>query len=248
MLISNNIIFDSVAAQGGQWRNISNFIALSIHVIGLEGTVKIEASNDPAVMENGPNILAPSAPTLSSVLTTPPASNAATYHAKVTYVTANGGETTASGASSAQVVAGANTLFVDSPAQDVGGEAVGYNVYIQKGASLYQLQNTQYNTFGAGNVVHNGPIPIGQPFMLYVYNNSNIIPPVANTSGSINSGIAITGDLTNTDPSLTDEIAIFYTGSDAMINPSCLAWNFIRVVKTGGGAVKTQAFLLGQNG
>lgn len=249
MQIANNLILDSITAKVGDWRNVSNFIAMSIHLTGLEGSVTIEVCNDPDVLSDGANITAPSAPTLHSVPTTPPAANAATYHAKVTYVTANGGETTPSGASSAQVVAGTNTLQVDSPAQDAGEFAVGYNVYIQKGASLYQLQNTQYNTFGAGNVVHNGPIPIGQPFLMYVYNPSTIVPPSSNTSGSANSGIAITGDLTASDPSLTDEIAVFYDGAGgAMVNPSCLAWNWIRVKKVGGGAVETKAFLFGQNG
>jgi hypothetical protein len=117
MQIVNNKIFDSTDNAFGEWRNISNFIALSIHVIGLEHSVYIEASNS----------------------------------------------------------------------------------------------NTDPGVGGAG--------------------------------------VKITGDLGNSDVSLSDEIAIFYDGSGAMVNPSCLAWNWIRVTKPGGSAsVQTQAFLFGQNG
>ena len=35
-------------------------------------------------------------------------------------------------------------------------------------------------------------------------------------------------------------------GTQVMWSPSCLSWNFIRVVKTGGGAVETVAYLFGQ--
>lgn len=115
MQIVNNTILDSTPAKVGDWRNISNFVALSVHLTGLEGAVTVEVSNDP---------------------------DAAT-------------------------------------------------------------------------------------------------------------GIAITPDLTLGNPllALTDEIAIFYDGAGgAMVNPSCLAWNFIRVKKVGGGSVETKAFLFGQNG
>jgi hypothetical protein len=127
MQIKNNLMFDSSAAHVGDWFNISNCVALSVHVVGLEGTVTIEASNDPDAVSGVP-----------------------------------------------------------FPAPDDNDTPV---------------------------------------------------------------GIAITGNLTASAVSLTDEIAIFYDGAGgAMINPSCLAWNFIRVKKVGGGTVETKAWLFGQNG
>ena len=113
MQVVNNLILDTVGALDGDWRNISNFIALSIHVVGLDADTYIEASNDPASA----------------------------------------------------------------------------------------------------------------------------------------SGVRITGNIGLGDPSLTDEIAIFYGPvNTVMVNPSCLAWNYIRVTKGAGGAVETKAWLFGQNG
>lgn len=244
MQIVNNTIFDSTVAASGQWRNISNFVALSIHLINLEGNVTIEVSNDPNVLIDGSTIAAPAAPTISSVKTTPPASNAATYLAKVTYVTAGGGETTASVASSSQVVANPDTLQVNSPAADAGGFAVAYNVYLSTDAGVsYHKQRINFEG-------ETGPIPLGKPFLLYAFDSKGITTPAGNTSGTPAAGIAITPNLFSATVTLTDEIAIFRGAGNAtaMVNPSCLAWNYIRVVKTGGGALETQAFLFGQNG
>lgn len=50
MLVTNNEIFNSAAAADGAWRNISNFVAYSVQIKGIEAgsTVWIEVCNDPA--------------------------------------------------------------------------------------------------------------------------------------------------------------------------------------------------------
>jgi hypothetical protein len=64
MLVSNNTIFSSTNAADGAWRNVSNFTQFSLQVNNVEGTVWIEASNDPAVMTDGASSLAaPAVPT-----------------------------------------------------------------------------------------------------------------------------------------------------------------------------------------
>jgi hypothetical protein len=47
---ANNKIFDSTLAADGDWRNVSNFTALSIQLSGVEGNIWIEASNDPSIV------------------------------------------------------------------------------------------------------------------------------------------------------------------------------------------------------
>lgn len=52
MLTANNKIFESQSAANGQWRDINNWTALSIHLKGLEGNVWVEVSNDPACLKD----------------------------------------------------------------------------------------------------------------------------------------------------------------------------------------------------
>ena len=60
----------------------------------------------------------------------------------------------------------------------------------------------------------------------------------------INSAIFLTS------PPTDDELSVAYSGDglQAMISPSCLVWQYIRVRKTGGGIVETKAYLFGQVG
>lgn len=51
----NNLIFDSTVAADGEWRNVSNFIALSVYLTGTESNVWIEGSNDPSIVGDTPS-------------------------------------------------------------------------------------------------------------------------------------------------------------------------------------------------
>ena len=123
MLSVNNLIFDSTAAADGAWRKIDNWIALSIHIIGLEGDVWVEVSNNPAC---------------------------------------------------------------------------------------------DINT----------------------------------TTSAATAGVPLIGNLVTLSPPTDDELSVAYSGDglQAMISPSCLVWQYIRVRKTGGGIVETKAYLFGQVG
>lgn len=270
MLTANNQIFSSQTAQSGAWRNIQNWINFSLHITGLEGNVWVEVSNDPNVLTNGANISAPAAPVLTQY--TPTSDNHlsgvpvdTTYFVKNTYVTPNSlnpsggapqyttaglGETTPSAETSLLVKAG-NLLVVQSPAQDAGGVASGWNTYISKATGTETLQNLEDNAVIS-------PRQFGQTFILTNYGLSTSGPsvPVANTSGTANSGVNLTGNLVSFPaasytPGATgtglNQIQVIISGTSAMINPSGIIWNFIRVCKSGGGAEKTQALLFGQS-
>jgi hypothetical protein len=100
----NNTIFSSTAPADGAWRNISNFVAMSVQISTTSagapsafdaGNVWIELSNDPNVLLDGATIAAPSAPTLSQFTPNYSAGYgnasptvATTYSVQVTYVTA----------------------------------------------------------------------------------------------------------------------------------------------------------------
>jgi hypothetical protein len=275
--ISNQILKTNVAAADGAWRNVSNFVASSIHVFAqtaaglstpLTGTIWIEVSNDPNVnIDNlATQIAAPSAPVLTAF--TPDTNGyqqpftypAVTYGVKLTYVNLQG-ETVASGATSLAVAAG-QTISVGAPGPDAGGYATGYNVYVSVSGGPYILQNPPFNsgqTFG-NLAVANGPLNVNQAFMLYAWQNSQIIPPVANTTGTPNVGANISGNL-NAAPSAgqpDNEAAIaydtatgVYSGAATMVMwaPSCLYFNWVRVRVTGQTAGHVlQAYLFGQNG
>ena len=252
MLVANNTIFSSTAATTGAWRNISNWINLSLHITNLEGNVWVEVSNDPNVLTDGATIAAPAAPVLSQFTPTSDihlagvAANT-TYYVKNTYVTATNtsgvnGETVASTESSLTVLAG-NILSVASPAKDTGGYAVGWNTYISTTTGTETAQNLEDNAI----VV---PLSFGRIFPLKNLVNSQIVPPASNTTGSPTSGVNITGNLVGlgATPATSTQVQIVVSGTQAMINPSGVAWNFIRVNKTGGGSLLTTAYLFGQQG
>ena len=149
MQSANNTIFDSKAAASGAWRDINNFTALSIHLIGLEAgsDTWIEVSNNPNVLKNQPGLYVPGyfAPSGEVPVTADPAVNG---------------------------------------------------------------------------------VPITGNLAAY----SSYSPPVPNDSGD------------------EQDISFSADGTQAMWSPSCLIWNFVRVVKTGGGSAETTAFLFGQIG
>lgn len=251
MFVANNLIFDSTAASfNGSWRDVSNWVAYSVHITGLEGTMWIEVSNDPSVRTDGTAISAPAAPVLSQYTPTADShiqgvATNTTFYVETTYVTTSG-ETVASTESSLLVTAG-NLLTVASPARDTGGYANGWNVYISKSSGTETVQN-----LASGAVIT--PLQFGQTFILTALVNGPATPPASNTTGSPNAGINITGNLAASPyvyPSGAEEMQIITdptTTKQAMINPSCLVWNFIRVCKTGGSGLESKAFLFGQQG
>lgn len=265
MLIANNTIFSSQAALNGQWRNISNWVAFSLQINGLEGNVWFEVSNDPNVLTDGANISAPSsAPTLSQY--TPLSGTGVagvptntTYYVKSTYITPNSlnptggvaptvpGETTASAESSLLVTAG-NLLVVNSPAPDAAGVAVGWNAYISTTSGTETVQNLYDNAIVT-------PLRFRQNFIAENYSllRSTAAPPSSNTTAIANSGINIAGNLaagSYTYPPTLYQMQIVINGSgQAVINPSGIVWNFIRVCKDNTANTKvTTAFLFGQQG
>jgi len=283
--ISNTILSTTLAAADGAWRNVSNFVASSIQIMAkdssgiqtaLTGTIWIEVSNDPNVnVDNvATQIPAPTAPTLSQFTPTregdqqPFATKAVTYGVKLTYVN-EWGETEASSASSLAVSAG-NILTVGapgpdpasgSPPTDVGGYATSYNVYVQNGSGLYILQNPPFNSGGwFGNTnPYNGPINLNQSFMLYAFQNTGIVPPASNGTGTPNWGANISGNLNaaavvgaETEAAISYDTASGLYGAGAtmvMWSPSCLYFNWVRVRVSGqtpGNSLT--AWLFGQNG
>lgn len=283
--ISNQILITSLAAADGAWRNTSNFVASSIHIFArtaaglstpLVGNIWVEASNDPNVnVDNlATQIAAPNAPVLTAFNPTsaghtlssnagggdqPFTYPAATYGVKLTYVNLQG-ETTASGATSLAVAAG-KTISVGAPGPDAGGYATAYNVYVSLNGGPYILQNPPFNsgnTFG-NLAVANGPLNVNQAFILYAWQNSQIQPPGANTTGTPNVGANLTGNLAvaptyppNNEAALGyDTTTGLYTGAATMVMwaPSCLFFNWVRVRATGQTAGNVlQAYLFGQNG
>jgi len=269
MLTANNTIFSSQAAANGVWRNIQNWINFSLEVTGVEGNVWVEVSNDPNVMTDGATISAPAAPVLSQYTPTADSHIAGvpvntTYYVKNTYVTPNSlnptgdtsptttGETTASTESSLLVLAG-NLLIVEPPAQDAAKVAVGWNTYISTVSGAERLQNLEDNAVVA-------PRGFGQSFLAV---NWGLLPgtaavPGSNTSAQAASGVNITGNLasfpsTSYTPGATGtglnqiQVVIPSGSGTAMINPSGIIWNFIRVCKDSTANTKvTTAFLFGQ--
>jgi hypothetical protein len=251
MLVANNLIFDSTNAADGAWRDVSNWVAYSIHITGLEGNVWIEVSNDPAVKSNGASTLTAPTPVLSQY--TPSADSHltgvatnTTYYVKLTYVTKNG-ETQAGTEASLLVTAG-NLLIVNPPVKDAGGLATSWNVYVSTASNKETLQNLT-----SGAVIL--PLQFGQPFNMINLLNAGPLVPGANTAGSIGVGINISGNLaagsyTPPAPNFEEtQIVIDQTSKQAMVNPSCLVWNYIRVRKdTTTQTLETKAFLFGQQG
>lgn len=256
MQIKNIKIFDSINAASGSWIDISNCAALSVSFTGIEPAVWIEVSNDPDININGSNggttVAAPSAPVLSQYAFGALVGQG-TYFVKVTYIT-KWGETTASAESSLAVTDG-NVLQVNPPAADAAGLATGYNVYISKVTTTETLQTmppyTPAHTVDATPGIHfaiNGALPLNQVFVLTNgLRPSGVVVPGANTAGGIGVGVKLMTDISAA--SSSEEIAIFKSGTTAVVNPSCLCWKYLRVVKDNTTQVlETIAWLMAQNG
>lgn len=257
MQIQNIKIFDSKPGATGTWVNISNLVAFSVQVTGLDGNVWLETSNDPNVQIDGPGIGAPNAPSLTQFTPnysaghgTTYSGQTATYYVKVTAITP-WGETSAS-AESSLTVNPPYQLVVNSPTGPTGATA--YNVYVGTTSAGEVLQTTpayapQRNTDTGGySYAQSGAVPLGQPWFMYAFKRSGATAPAVDNSGSAASGVNITGNLTAGGSTAGGEIGIFTGASAAMVNPSCLVWKWLRVMKTGGGAFETIAYLMGQNG
>jgi hypothetical protein len=260
MLSVSNTIFSSQAALNGVWRDINDWFNLSLHITGLEGNVWCEVSNDPNVLTNGAVISAPASPILTQYTPTTDSHISGipvttTYYVKNTYVTPNtaidnmanwsvsNGETTASVEASLTVLAG-NLLVVQSPAKDAGGYATGWNTYIDTQSGAETLQNLKENS-----VVNS--LQFGQTFILKNGIKGQIVPPTTNTSSSPNSGVNLTGNLAaaSYNEGALNQIQVIISGTQAMINPSGVAWKYIRVCKDStANTVVTTGFLFGQVG
>lgn len=258
----NIVIFDSVNAADGKWIDISNCVSLSVHTVNLEGKVWIELSNDPDIMTDGSTISAPNAPTLSQF--TGPLNNAGNptvvtpgaFSVKLTFVVPGGGETTIGSAASI-TVSSTNQLMVKAPS-DPSGIAVAYNVYIQLGGSgSYFLQNGPGASNG-GNLNYNGPIKLGNPFVLFAYIGSGVTPPSSNSASGPGLGVNgvpgqnLTSWVSNSPPYIDSPIAIFAdsnNGNQAVWSPSSMTWKWLRVRKDNSAQTKeTISYLMGQNG
>jgi hypothetical protein len=277
MLTANNTIFSSEAALNGAWRNIQNWINFSLQVTGIEGNVWVEVSNDPNVLTDGATISAPAAPVLSQYTPISDGGVApytgtglagvpvnTTYYVKNTYVTPNSlnptggvspvypGETTASAETSLLVTAG-NLLVVQPPAQDAGKVAIGWNTYISTTSGTERLQNLVDNAVGSA-------LEFGQTFPVVNYGLTfGPLTPGSNTSTSAASGVNLTGNLASfpaasytpgtTGTGLNQVQVLIPSGTGmAMINPSGIIWNFIRVCKDSTANTKvTTAYLFGQS-
>jgi hypothetical protein len=271
MQIKNIVILDTTGALDGTWTDISNLVAFSVEIVGLDtANVWVEASNDPNVNIDGPNLLtAPSSPALSQY--TPITSDsgysglpAQTYYVKTTYITKYG-ETLPSAEASLAVTAG-NILTIASPAQDAASQAIGWNAYVGRTTGSEVLQTVPAYTPGwkvdllpGIHFTTNGALPIGTPLnLLFGINNSGIAPPSSSTSGGPSVGVNISGTMTGSTGSawttpLTGsfgetQVLVDTTNKLAMVNPSCLVWKWLRVRKGSGGSSETVAFLMGQNG
>lgn len=261
MQIKNIKIFDSTVAADGAWIDISNCVALSIGVSGIEGNVWIEVSNDPNINIDGTNAVnAPATPVLSQS----PAPNGGgltsqgTYFVKLTYIT-KWGETLPSSEASLAVSDG-NVLCIAAPGPDAGGLAIGYMVYASKVTNTETLQNgpkyVPANTVDGTPGYHytsNTSIPVNQPYFLPagLQTTNGAAVPVASTAGGPGVGVSITGTTLVGTHTGVDEIAIFpaTVTTTAMVNPSCLCWKWIRVRKdTTAQTTETIAWLMGQNG
>jgi hypothetical protein len=255
----NDIMFSSTNALDGSWYKISNLVAFSIQITGLEGNVWIEASNDPNVNSDGPTISAPaSAPTISQFAYQPasaPVLNPATVYVKTTYITpvnltsaavavnVVAGETTGSPEATMALSSG-YSLLVASPPQDPAGVAVAYNAYVGSASGNEVLQNPV-------------PIKLGNSYQLGAFGISprGASVPTVNTTGSPNIGINISGNLaaaSYVEPTPTfgeTQVIIDTTNKQAMVNPSCLVWQWIRVRKSNTAqTTQTVAYLNGQLG
>lgn len=141
------------------------------------------------------------------------------------------------------------------PAPDAGGLATGWNVYIGKATGAEVLQTvpayTPTRLIDATPGIHystSGVLPLSQNFnLLGGFIQSNIAPPGSSTAGGVNTGVKLMATVVGGTSS--EEIAIFVTGTSAMVNPSCLCWKWLRLGKDNSSqTLETIAWLMGQNG
>lgn len=255
MQVQNIQIFSSTTAADGAWIDVSNLVSMSVHLVGVEAAVWIEVSNDPNVTIDGANISAPaSGPTLSQFAYGALTSQG-TYFVKTTYIT-QWGETIAS-AESSLAVSDNNQLVVLAPPPVVG--AIGWNVYIGRVTNTEVLQTTpafapQHVTDTGGySYATNGALPLGQNFILRAFNNSGIVVPSSNTSGSVNVGINVlgTGGTFSMSTQTDGPISLFVDTNKAQVmwSPSSMNWKYLRVRKSAATQVLlTTAYICGQRG
>lgn len=277
MQIKNIKIFDSTAAANGSWIDISNLVAFSVDLTGLDAaSVWIEASNDPYINIDGFNssggalVQPPSAPALSQGPAAfllpgyPIYSPGYTLYVKITYVTP-WGESSPSNESNIVMTTG-NILTVVSPGPEATGLATGYNVYIGTSSNAEVLQTmppyTPAHVVDATPGLHfaiSGAVGLSQNFTLpNGYFNSGVNPPSysppSSTAGGIGTGINVSGTFTGsgytapTGTFLSVNAVVDTTLKQGMFTPSGFTWKWIRVVKSGSGTSETIAWLDGQNG
>lgn len=271
MQIKNIQIFNVAAgsALDGAWIDVSNLVALSVQVNGIEGNTWIEVSNDPNVNYDGPaigppDLSPPSVPILSAVSTTAYYSNLVnqgTLYVEVTFITP-WGETTASAEASLAVPDG-KVLLVAAPVPNAtqAKTVIGWNVYVGKTTgsevlqTMPQFQAQRVIDTGALHWATAGALPLtanGSPVPFYLtngYQNTQVPPPSSDNSGGVNVGVKIPASGTLVGSASFGETQIVITGSNCVVNPSSLVWKWLRVRKDSSStALVTTAWLLGQNG
>jgi hypothetical protein len=144
---------------------------------------------------------------------------------------------------------------VQSPVPDVTRAAVGWNTYISTTTGTgHRLQNLENNAVIA-------PCQLSHSFIVtnWGLTASGSVVPSSNTSAQVASGFNLTGNLAAgtyvLNPAL-NQVQVYVTPavtsppfpSMAIINPSSLSWNYIRVCKDGTANTKvTTAYLFGQS-
>jgi len=103
--------------------------------------------------------------------------------------------------------------------------------------------------------VHLTGLEAGSDTWIEVSNNP-LDDPLYGNSPPTPDGVPITGNLAGPasyspptpygEDDQEADISFSDDNSQCMWSPSCLIWNYIRVVKTGGGSVETKAYLFGQ--
>lgn len=182
------------------------------------------------------------------------------YFVKTTLITP-WGETTAS-PETAVTILPSQVLRVAAPTITATQKltAIGYNVYVGKTSGSEVLQTMPQ--FAAQRVIDTGgihwatagAIPLTAngspvPYIMDSFFNSTVAPPLSDNSGGVNVGIKIPTSGTFVGSSTSEELAIFITGSNVMVNPSCLAWKWLRIRKDATAqTLETVAWLMGQNG
>jgi hypothetical protein len=114
-------------------------------------------------------------------------------------------------------------------------------------------QSTHFSISGAISLVTSiigGAVRVqGASFsMVNGFQQTQWVPPIADQSGSANTGVNMPSGATLVGATSTGEINIAITGTSVMWNPSSLVWKWLRVRKSGATTLATTAWLMGQNG